>query len=157
MFVFPGVFFFFLMRSFIYSFLFLYLHGVFLLCMSDEPCDERWALWLARATLCCGMGFSHCSGFSCFRAQALYTWASVIVVPRFQSRGSKATAHGLSCFLACGIFLNQGLNPCPPHWQVDSYALHHQGSSPELLLKGSIMICLKLASSVGCPLQCRDC
>ena len=32
--------------------------------------------------------------------------------------------HGLgmwfSCPMACGIFLNQGSNPCPLHWQVDS-------------------------------------
>ena len=37
-------------------------------------------------------------------------------------------AHGLSCSVACGIFPDQGLNPCPPHWQADSYPLHHQGS-----------------------------
>ena len=35
-------------------------------------------------------------------------WASVVV------------AHGLSCSAACGIFLDQGSNPCPLHWQVDS-------------------------------------
>ena len=28
--------------------------------------------------------------------------------------------HGLSCSAACGIFLDQGLNPCPLHWQADS-------------------------------------
>ena len=27
-----------------------------------------------------------------------------------------------------GIFLNQGLNPCLLHWQVDSLPLSHQGS-----------------------------
>ena len=37
-------------------------------------------------------------------------------------------AHGLSCSVACGIFLDQGSNPCPLHWQADSYPLHHQGS-----------------------------
>ena len=37
-------------------------------------------------------------------------------------------AHGLSCSAACGIFLGQGLNPCPLHWQVDSSPLCHQGS-----------------------------
>ena len=31
------------------------------------------------------------------------TWASVVVV------------QGLSCPAACGIFLDQGSNPCPPH------------------------------------------
>ena len=41
-----------------------------------------------------------CSG-SCCRARALGTWASVVVV------------HGLSCSVACGIFLDQGSNLCP--------------------------------------------
>ena len=31
-------------------------------------------------------------------------WTSVVVV------------HGLSCSEACGIFLDQGSNPYPPHW-----------------------------------------
>ena len=30
-------------------------------------------------------------------------------------------AHGLNCSAACGIFLDQGSNPCPPHWQLDSF------------------------------------
>ena len=25
-----------------------------------------------------------------------------------------------SCSSACGIFLDNGLNPCPLHWQADS-------------------------------------
>ena len=29
-------------------------------------------------------------------------------------------AHGLSCSVACGIFPDQGLNPCALHWQADS-------------------------------------
>ena len=53
------------------------------------------------------VGFS-CSGFSCCGAQALGTWASVVVARR------------LSCSVACGIFPDQGSNPCPLHWQVDS-------------------------------------
>ena len=35
--------------------------------------------------------------------------------------------HGLSCPSARGIFLDQGLNPCPLHWQADSQPLDHQG------------------------------
>ena len=27
-------------------------------------------------------------------------------------------AHGLSCSAACGIFPDQGSNPCPLHWQA---------------------------------------
>ena len=37
-------------------------------------------------------------------------------------------AHVLRCSAACGMFPQQGLNPCPLHWQADSYPLHHQGS-----------------------------
>ena len=33
-----------------------------------------------------------------------------------------------SCSSACGIFLDQGLNSCLLHWQVDSLPLSHQGS-----------------------------
>ena len=29
-------------------------------------------------------------------------------------------AHGLNCSTACGIFLDQGWNPCLLHWQADS-------------------------------------
>ena len=36
--------------------------------------------------------------------------------------------HGLGCSEACGIFLDEGLNPCFLHWQVDSSPLSHQGS-----------------------------
>ena len=31
--------------------------------------------------------------------------------------------HGLSCSEACGVFTDQGSNPCPLHWQADSYPL----------------------------------
>ena len=62
----------------------------------------------AGATLCCSARVSHCSGFSFCGAQALGVQASVVVV------------HGLSCSVACGMFLDQGSNPRPLHWQVDS-------------------------------------
>ena len=34
--------------------------------------------------------------------------------------GSVVVAHELSCSVACGIFLDQELNLCPLHGQVDS-------------------------------------
>ena len=40
-------------------------------------------------------------------------------------------AHGLSCSAACGIFPDQGSNPCPLPWQADSQPLRHQGSPGE--------------------------
>ena len=42
------------------------------------------------------------------------------------------SAHGLSCSAACGIFPDQGSNPCPLHWQADSQPLRHQGSPDHL-------------------------
>ena len=42
--------------------------------------------------------------------------------------GSVIVAHRLSCSVACGIFPDQGSNPCPLHWQADSQPLRHQGS-----------------------------
>ena len=34
-----------------------------------------------------------------------------------------------NCSAACGIFLDQGSNPCLLHWQVDSLPLGQQGSA----------------------------
>ena len=52
------------------------------------------------------------------RTQALGARASVVVACRLQSAGSVVVAHGLSCSAACGIFPEQGLNPCLLRWQV---------------------------------------
>ena len=46
----------------------------------------------------------------------------------FRRAGSLIVAHGPSCSAACGIFPDQGSNPCPLHWQADSQPLRHQGS-----------------------------
>ena len=40
-----------------------------------------------------------------------------------EHRLSSCGEHGLSCPLACGIFLDQGLNLRPLHWQADSLPL----------------------------------
>ena len=42
--------------------------------------------------------------------------------------GSVVVGHGPSCSAACGIFPDQGSNPCPLHWQADSQPPRHQGS-----------------------------
>ena len=68
-------------------------------------------------------------GISSCIAQVLGLRASVVTAHRLRSCGSRALGHRLrSCSTAYGIFLDQGLNPCPLHWYVDSYLLHHQGS-----------------------------
>ena len=46
-----------------------------------------------------------------------------------QSTGSVDVVHGRSCPAACGIFLDQGSNPCLLHWPVDSLPLSCQESS----------------------------
>ena len=56
--------------------------------------------------------------------------------------GSAVVAHGPSCSAACGIFLDQGSNPCPLHWQEDSQPLRHQGS-PLIV----VLICTSLIIS----------
>ena len=41
--------------------------------------------------------------------------------------------HRLCC--SSGIFLDQGSNPCPLHWQADSSPLYHQGCPDPILRK----------------------
>ena len=74
----------------------------------------------AGATLRCGVQASHCNGFSRCRAQALGVWASVAVARGLSSTGSVVVVHRLSCSTACGIFPDQGSNPCPLHRQAGS-------------------------------------
>ena len=67
--------------------------------------------------------------------------------------GSVVVAHGPSCSAACGIFSDQGLNPCPLHWQADSQPLRHQGSPvPHLLYP---FICRWTFRLVPCPGYCK--
>ena len=68
----------------------------------------------AKCRLSCSAQASHCCGFSYCRAQALGAQAS-----QLRPVGSVAVASGFSCPIACGIFLNQGSNTNPLHWQAD--------------------------------------
>ena len=123
-----------------FLFFFFYFINLFYLfifgCMgSSLLCAGFLQLRRAGATLCCGARASHGGGFSCCGARALGAQASVVVacglqqlwhagsvvVARgLQSTGSVIVVHGLSCSTACGIFPDQGSNPCPLHWQEDS-------------------------------------
>ena len=64
---------------------------------------------------------------------------SVVVAHGLRSRGSQALEHRLSTCgawvlsAACGIFSDQGCNPCLTYLQVDSYPLSHEGR-PEFVL-----------------------
>ena len=68
-----------------------------------------------------GHSSSRCAGLSLSQPLLLRSTVS-------RRAGSVTVAHGPSCFAACGIFPDQGSNPCPLHRQADSQPLRHQGS-----------------------------
>ena len=76
---------------------------------------------------------SRCAGLSPSRPLLLWSTGS-------RRAGSVIVAHGPSCSAACGIFPDQGSNPCPLHWQADSQPLRHQGSPIVLLLSRSVKL-----------------
>ena len=69
----------------------------------------------------CRVWASWCDGFSCWGAWALGHAGSVTVPSWLLGTGSIVAAYGPICSAACGIFLNQGLNPFLLHWQADSF------------------------------------
>ena len=87
----------------------------------------------SRARLRWGGWASHCDA-SLIEEQGLWgTWASVVAARELSHwgcwllvTGSVEVAHGLCCSTTCGIFLDQGLNPCLLHWQVGSLPLSHR-------------------------------
>ena len=89
----------------------------------------------------CARAFSSCGKwgplFIAVRGPLSIT-ASLVAEHRLQTRrlsaGSVIVAHGPSCSVACGIFPDQGSNPCPLHWQADSQPLHHQEAPRRVLL-----------------------
>ena len=128
--------------------------------------------------LCCSAGFSLvaasgvrsqvvCLGFSLpwlllFRAWALgragsssCDGGSVVAVPMFWSTGSVVLVHRLSCSVACGIFSDQGSNPRPLHWQVDSLPLYHLGS-PSLLSDITSLFLHHLELSLQFQVACTE-
>ena len=111
-------------KDFIYLFVGL---GSLLLRGPLSSCGERGLLSSFSAQA------SHCGVFSCFGAQAL-TWEGFCSCDsQLQSTGSIIAAPGLSCSMACGIFVIQGSNLCLLHWQADSLLLSHQGSPSSFL------------------------
>ena len=68
----------------------------------------HWIFVAAMAFSSCNAQAFHCGGFSCCGTWALEYSGSVVVENR------------LSHLEACGIFLNQGSNPCPLHYKMDS-------------------------------------
>ena len=74
-----------------------------------------------------GHSSSRCMGLSLL-------WPLLLRSTGSRHAGSVVVAHGPSCSAACGIFPDQGSNPCPLHWQADSQPLHHQGSPVDVFL-----------------------
>ena len=67
-------------------------------------------LWLHVGLCCSAPAFSSCDKRGLFFIAEHGLLIAVAVV----------AACGLSCSTACGIFPDQGLNPCPLYWQADS-------------------------------------
>ena len=103
-------------------FLFLIYLFIFGCVGSSFLCEGFLQLRRAGATLHRGARASHCCGLS-LRSTSSRRAGSVVV------------AHGLSCSAACGIFPDQGSNPCPLHRQADSQPLRHQGSPGNVFKK----------------------
>ena len=81
-------------------------------------------LFLALLGLCsCVRAFSRCGEqrllFVVVRRRLIVV-ASLVAEHGLRNMASGVVAHGFSCPMACGIFLDQGLNPYPLHWQADS-------------------------------------
>ena len=87
-----------------------------------------------------GHSSSRCAGLSLSRPLLLRSTGS-------RRTGSVVVAHGLSCSMACGIFPDQGSNPCPLHWQADSQPLCHQGSPLFCIFSLGNMVCLSIKNS----------
>ena len=113
------LFFFFFLEGVVYLFIYLFIY--------------LWLCWvfvsvqgLSLVAASGGHSSSRCAGLSLSRPLLLWSTGS-------RRAGSVVVAHGRSCSAACGIFPDQGSNPCPLHWQADSQPLRHQGS-PRVIL-----------------------
>ena len=102
------------LKNFIYLFIYIY---IFFGCVGSSFLCDGFLLVVASG----GHSSSWCMGLSLSRSLLLQSTGS-------RCAGSVVVAHGPSCSAACGIFPDQGSNPCSLHWQADSQPLHHQGS-----------------------------
>ena len=92
-----------------------------------------------------GQSSLRCAGLSLSRPLLLRSTGS-------RRAGSVIVAHGPSCSAACGIFPDQGSNPCPLHWQADSQRLRHQGSPSNILDTKSMSLAVTHISLIRiCP------
>ena len=79
-----------------------------------------------------GCSSLRCTSFSLRRLPLLQSMGSgARGLQQLRHTGSIVVLHGLSCSLVCGVFPNQGSNPCLLHCQADSLPLSHR-ESPRL-------------------------
>ena len=109
---------------FFFNFIYLWLCSVFISVRGLSPVAASG-----------GHSSSRCAGLSLSRPLLLWSTSS-------RRTDSVVVAHGPSCSAACGIFPDQGSNPCPPHWQADSQPLCHQGSPHLVLFDFPFWLCL---------------
>ena len=171
----------------IFFYIYTPLYILFLAALSLCCCMQAVSSWGELGLLAsCSTQVSRCVGFSCFRTQALGAWASVVAThglsscylltpghAGFSSCGPRAhhlwlmglrrvqtsvvVPRGLHCSKACGIFLDQGLNPCPciRRWIL----IHCATRKPSLTLKNFYLLiylfgCVELVvGCVSCAMQ----
>ena len=70
---------------------------------------------------CCLWTFSHCMsrGYFFLRCKDFSLWWFLLWTTGSSAWVLVVVVYGLSCSVACGILLEQGLNPCPLPWQAD--------------------------------------
>ena len=122
----PKSFFFYMSFFFYFIYLFIFIYG----CVGSSFLCEGFSLVAAIG----GHSSSRCVGLS-------LSWLVLLRSTGSRCAGSVIVAHRASCSAACGIFPDQGSNPCPLHWEADSQPLRHQGSPPQIfhmiLFKGT--------------------
>ena len=79
------------------------------------------------------------------------SWPLLLRSTSSRRAGSVVVAHGLSCSVACGIFPDQGLNPCPLHWQADPQPLRHQGSPVIHFIHISVYMSIPISQFITPP------
>ena len=102
-----------------WSFLFVFVVVVVVCLFLKMGIIYLWLCWvfvsvrgLSLVAACGGHSSLRCTGLSLSRPLLLQSTGS-------RCAGSVIVAHGPSCSVACGIFPDQGSNPCPLHWQAD--------------------------------------